>query len=58
MYVDGMKASELIKVLEKMIKKYGDQEVYSGVTDYPEGVKGVYRRDHGDGYIPEGAFYL
>lgn len=54
-----MKASELIKEIEKMIKEHGDQRVYSGGTDYPEEVEGIQlnEREH-DGYLPKGTFYI
>lgn len=58
MIPSGKKASELIKDLQKMIESHGDREVYSGGTDYPEGVSGVSVRERGDGYIPKGAFVI
>lgn len=59
MYIpSGIKASELIKLLEKMIEKHGDREVYSGGTDYPEGVENVYYEKKGNAYVPKGSFYL
>lgn len=54
----GLKASELIKVLEQKIEKHGDQYVFSGGTDYPEGVGGIRVKKNGDGYVPTGAFQL
>lgn len=58
MFDYGMKASELVKILEKRIEKHGDQYVFSGGTDYPEGVDGVRVKKNGDGYIPTGAFIV
>lgn len=58
MLYGGMKASELIKDLERNIEKHGDQYVFSGGTDYPEGVGGVRIKKKGDGYVPTGAFQI
>lgn len=58
MYPSGIKASELIKILQKNIEKYGDLECYSGGTDYPEGVSGVGRETTGNGYIPKNTFVI
>lgn len=52
------KASELIKALQQLMKVHGDQPVYSSGGDYPEPVEGVYVKQTGDGYIPEGAFVI
>ena len=41
MISSGIKASELIEKLQKLIEKHGDKEVYAGGTDYPDGVTGV-----------------
>lgn len=54
----GIKASELIKLLQQQIQLHGDCPVYSGGTDYPEGVDGVRYESKGNGYIPKGSFYL
>lgn len=53
MYIrTGLKASELIKKLEDIIRFRGDVECYAGGTDYPEGVKGAWYNEVGDSYIP------
>lgn len=54
----GIKATKLIVKLQEMVKMYGDKEVFAGGTDYPEGVKSVYIKLNGDGYIPKGAFEI
>ena len=51
-----MKASELVKELEQVIKEHGDREVYCGGTDYPERVSGVLVRDNPKAYYPEPCF--
>lgn len=53
-----MKASELIKALERKIEEHGDQYVFSGGTDYPEGVYGIRVKREGDGYVPTNAFIV
>lgn len=57
-YGSGLKASELIEELRALIDEFGDREVYTGGTDYPEGVRGAYVRSSGDGYVPAGAFVV
>jgi hypothetical protein len=57
-FPDGMRASELIKLLEKKIKEHGDCKVYSGGTDYPEGVEGVRYEKKGNAYVPKNSFYI
>lgn len=54
----GLKASELIRELQKKIERYGDKEVYSGGGDYPEGIRGVsyVPKNKGDGYVPGDSF--
>ncbi len=54
----GIKATELIKILQQMINKHGDKTVYYGGNDYPEGVNSIsYRPKHkGDGYVPGDSF--
>lgn len=55
----GLKASELIQKIQKLIEEHGDREVISGGTDYPEGVRGVsYQQKDNDPYIPKGSFYI
>ena len=58
MLAHGIKASELIKLLEQKIAEHGDKEVYSGGQDYPEGVNYVSYRPKGDGYVPKDSFYI
>lgn len=54
MISSGMLISELIAELEKLQKRYGDLEVFSGGGDYPDGVNGAayVPKSKGDGYIP------
>lgn len=54
----GIKASELIKVLERLIEKHGDLQVFSGGTDYPEGVESVWYKERGNSYIPSNSFFI
>lgn len=55
----GIKASELVKQLEKLIRIHGDREVSAGGGDYPEGVSGVHLQTRSnDPYIPQGNFYI
>lgn len=42
MVVPGIKASELIELLQKAIKDHGDLEVWVSSKDCPEGIKTVY----------------
>lgn len=58
MFGDAMKASEVIEELQALIDEFGDRPVYSGGTDYPEGVRGVSFQYKGNGYVPKGAFVL
>lgn len=51
-----MKASELVKRLQQLIKEHGDQEVYSGGEDYPGKVSGVEVEKRGNGYVPKDSF--
>jgi hypothetical protein len=53
-----LKASDLIKKLEKMIKQHGDRYVFSGGSDYPEAVSGVWIEERGNGYVPAGCFKI
>lgn len=57
---DGIKASELIKKLEEMIDKYGDQEVWSRGGEYPEGINHIVFNsgNHKDSYVKADAFYI
>ncbi len=52
-----MKASELIKALKELIKKHGDQEVFSGGEDYPGKVDAV-TVAKGDAYTAKDAFKI
>ena len=56
----GIKASELIEQLKKLIEKHGDCEVISGGGDYPEVCRGVMyvTKRLSDSYTPEGTFKL
>lgn len=56
MFMHGIKASQLIVLLQKQIAIHGDCEVYAGGGDYPEGVKGVYFEAKGNAYTPKGSF--
>lgn len=60
MYSQGeVKASELIKMLEKLIARHGDRYVFCTGGDYPEPVSGVrFNSRESDGYIPKGVFVL
>ena len=59
MRLGGIKASDLIKLLQVAITKNGDHEVFHGGSDYPEGVRSVsYRNGKDDGYYPERCFVL
>lgn len=58
MLQSGIKASELIKQLEKQIKLHGDCEVFAGGGDYPEGVSGVSFKLTGDSYHPDRCFRI
>ena len=52
----GIKASALIKELEKLIAKHGDREVYSGGEDYPGPCNGVAVQVWESAYVPQGVF--
>ena len=55
----GIKATELIEKLQKLIERYGDREVFAGGGDYPSGVRGVWVKDEGmDPYLPRGGFHI
>lgn len=56
----GIKASELIKVLQKSIKEHGDLPVSAGGGDYPDGVQkdSVRYVEKGDGYVPSNSFHI
>lgn len=54
----GIRASELIEKLEKMIKKHGDRMVFAGGGDYPDGVESVILKRRNDPYVPKGSFYI
>jgi hypothetical protein len=51
-----MKASDLIRHLEQIIKLHGDKEVYVGSPGYPGRLEGIYYVPRGDGYVPQGVF--
>jgi len=54
----GMKASEVIAELQKLIDEHGDKECFSGGSDYPEGIVCVHYQKYEDAYIPAGSFVL
>jgi len=58
MFKSGIKASELIAELQKLIEKHGDLNVYRAGSDYPEGVHGVryIPKNKGDAYTPGNSF--
>lgn len=60
MRLQGMKASELIRILQEQIKEHGDCGVYSGGADYPDGVSHVsyIEPDKGNGYVPGNTFWI
>ena len=59
MLVTGLKASELVKILQRMIEKHGDQYVFAGGADYPEAVETVsFQKDSSNPYVPKNAFKL
>jgi hypothetical protein len=58
MFMHGIKASQLIVLLQKQIAIHGDCEVYAGGGDYPEGVKGVSHDPKGDAYHPKNCFRI
>lgn len=53
-----MWASEIVKALQELIKKHGDQKVISGGEDYPGEVSSVVVIERGDGYMPKGQFAI
>ncbi len=58
MFSHGIKASELIKLLQQQIQSHGDLEVIAGGTDYPEGVKGIRYEAKGNAYTPKNSFKI
>jgi hypothetical protein len=58
MFSDGIKASELIEILAKLVLLHGDRPCFSGGTDYPEGVSGAYYKEKGDGYHSDRCFVI
>jgi hypothetical protein len=60
MFSRGLKATDLIKLLEEAVEKHGDLEVYAGGGDYPEGVNGVsyITPKTADGYRPENSLFI
>lgn len=53
-----MKASELIEVLEHLIKTVGDREVYLPAYDYPEECEGAKLSVTDHAYIPVNSIKL
>ena len=58
MFSHGIKASELIKLLQQQIQLHGDLEVIAGGGDYPEGIKSVQYEAKGDAYTPKNSFKI
>jgi hypothetical protein len=59
MKATGIKASELIKNLQDLIKEKGDLEVFSGGNDFPTGVSHAFHvKDDRDVYVPKDSFYI
>lgn len=54
----GIKASQLVKKLQDLIKAHGDQEVIAGGDDYPRGVVGARLQKKDNPYVPKGTFYI
>lgn len=55
----GLKASEVIRELQELIDEHGDQYVFGGCSDYPQGVEGAAKQEkHNNPYIPFGTFFL
>lgn len=54
----GLKASELVKLIQEAIEEHGDREVFGGGEDYPGGAEGIHVEVKGNGYIPKGAFVI
>lgn len=58
MYPQGIKISELRKLLADAEKRYGDVQVYLPGYDYPAGVGGVHFVEKGDSYTPTGVLEI
>jgi hypothetical protein len=58
MMSSGIKASELIVLLQDIMRKHGDREIFSGGADYPAGVRCITVEKIGNGYVPKGAFFI
>jgi hypothetical protein len=55
----GIKASQLIKKLQQLVKSHGDQEVIAGGDEYPRGVIGArLQTEDRNPYVPKGTFYI
>lgn len=58
----GIRASELIKVLQECIREHGDLPVFAGGGDYTEPVTedSVHHRGKGkgDGYVHDHSFHI
>lgn len=52
MYGTGKRISEVIQMLQEAKNRYGDIPVYSGGSDYPEGVQSVHWERTGNAYVP------
>ncbi len=54
----GIKASQLIILLQNQILLHGDCECSAGGGDYPEGVRWVFYEAKGDAYTPANSFKI
>lgn len=55
-----MKASEVIAILQQIVKEKGDVDVYSGGEDYPDEVSSIeyVERGKGNAYVPSGSIHI
>jgi hypothetical protein len=58
MMAHGIKASELIKMLQRQMELHGDCEVFAGGEDYPGGVNAVWYDAKGDAYHRPNCFKI
>jgi len=56
MFSHGIKASELIKLLQTQIALHGDCECFAGGGDYPEGIRGIRYVSKAETYNPANTF--
>jgi hypothetical protein len=57
-FMSGIKASQLIVLLQKQIDIHGDCEVYAGGGDYPQGVSSVVYDPKGNAYSKPNSFNI